>query len=338
MDASDTINVILIGAGRIGRVHLDAWRSVSGVRVAAVCDESQEALGRVAGIGISTGTCAATLLDRGDYDIASICTPPDSHLRMARLCFERGVDVLSEKPFTIGLRQARDFVASAEEHGRRFLMATKFRHVPAVRAAHRLIHDGAIGEPLTFTIEFSAPVDMSRRWTSLAEVSGGGVIIDNGCHALDLARFLFEDIEAIHAVRLKQVQDLDVEDSAVLSLLMNSGVRGTITVSWSFRSAGDSYVTVRGSRGAIEIGWHASFLHVEGQGTTKIGEAYDKAAVHRHMMAACAKWIRGEEPPWIIPEDCIACVAAVDAAYASLDSGEWVGLAERRRAASIRGD
>jgi len=115
--------------------------------------------------------------------------------------------------------------------------------------------DGAIGEPLTFRIEFAGPVDMSQRWNSDPAVSGGGVLIDNGSHALDITRFLFSPVDAVLATSLKPLQKLRVEDTARILATTACGVTGKIMLSWSMKPADQDYVTIQGPMGQIAIDW-----------------------------------------------------------------------------------
>src|SRR5262249_47499577 len=170
------------------------------------------AAAREAGLPVTSDT--RQLLGQIGLDAVSICAPPVHHTPLAIAALSHGLHVLCEKPLATRTDAAVRMVQAAVRSGRHLLIATKFRHVPDVIGARGLIASGAIGEPLAFEIDFSSRVDMSGRWNARRVVAGGGVIIDNGSHAFDLAAFLLGPVTRVHATRLKPAQALAVEDSA----------------------------------------------------------------------------------------------------------------------------
>jgi Predicted dehydrogenases and related proteins len=150
--------------------------------------------------------------------------------------------------------------------------------------------------------------------------------MDNGCHAIDIAAFLFDPVSAIRTTVLKRLQEIDVEDSATIEIRTRSGIVGRADVSWSVNTGRDSYVTVYGADGAIEIGWRSCRMRRGDHGWQEIGGGYDKIDCHRRMFASFVQMLRSNGigcAPWIDSKDAVACVAAVEAAYRSIDSGTW---------------
>src|SRR5262245_26258836 len=318
------MRVGVVGLGRAGQVHLDAWQRIEGVRIVAVCDPavSSRRRARQAGLGVYTNPLA--MLAREDLDAVSIASPPLSHAPIAIACLRNGVDVLCEKPLAINGRAALRMTDAASASGRTLLLATKFRHVPDIIAARELIAAGEIGDPVAFEIDFSSPVSMGKRWNVRKGTSGGGVIIDNGCHAFDIVSFLFGTVTRVQATRLKAVQSLPVEDSATVLVAAGRGLIGRIDLSWSLATGRQTYVIVYGSKGTIEIGWRGSKLKVIGKPEREIGPGYDKGMAHELMMRAFVDVVHGRGEPWITPGEGLRTVAAVEAAYHSLRSGGWV--------------
>jgi predicted dehydrogenase len=322
--SSDQYRVGIIGLGRIGAVHVEAWESLGNAHVVAACDSSETARAAASSKGMDVFSNPAEMLDSMKLDAVSICAPPNQHQPLAEICFEKGVPVLCEKPLAADGESATTLVASAHRHGARFQLATKFRHVPELQMARRLMADGAVGDPLTFRIEFAGPVDMSQRWNSDPAFSGGGVLIDNGSHALDLSRFLFSPIDSVMAVNLKPIQKLQVEDSALLLVSTECGVTGKIMLSWSMKPADQDYVVVQGSKGQIAIGWKESWLRVDGQAPQKIGSGYDKNDSHKRMMTMFREFAQGRGPGWISEEEALSSALVTDAAYQSIRAQRWV--------------
>jgi predicted dehydrogenase len=315
----------IIGFGRAGRVHLDAWRTVQGVEVAAVSDPAPAFVAAARAEGLHAVADSSEVLAMPDLDAVSICAPPVDHPPLAVAALQRGLHVLCEKPLAIRGPAAMRMMQTAARTGRQLLLATKFRHVPDLLVARELIASGVIGEPLAFEIDFSSRVDMVGRWNSRRSVSGGGVIIDSGCHAFDVVGFLFGPVTRVHATRLRPAQLLAVEDSATVMVEVTKGVIGRIDLSWSHATQRETYLMVHGTEGSIDVGWRQSRVRLIGQEPRPLPVGvYDKHASHVAMMNAFLAVVSGKRRPWISPGECLRTVAAVEASYHSLRSGGWV--------------
>lgn len=314
----------VIGVGRAGKIHLEAWREVDGVELVAIADRSREVRAWARDLGLRAYGDPLDMIARETLEAVSIATPPAFHAPVTVACLERNLHVLCEKPLAIDARDGLKMLRTSARLGRRLVLATKFRHVPDLIRARDLIRDGAIGEPVAFEIDFSSMVDMSSRWNSRRTLAGGGVIIDNGCHAFDIVAFLFGTVSRVHATRLKPLQNIGVEDSATVLVAAGQGLIGRIDLSWSLETGRETYVTVYGSKGTIEVGWRGSRLRPVGGEPEEIGPGYSRADAHRRMLRAFRDLIVGVGQPWITPGECMRTVAAVDAAYRSMRTGGWV--------------
>jgi predicted dehydrogenase len=319
------LRVGVVGLGRAGRIHLDAWRAVPGVRVVAVCDPAPAVVAAARAEGLHAVADASELFATVPLDAVSIAAPPAQHAPLAIAALESGLEVLCEKPLAIQGPSAMRMMQAAARTGRQLLLATKFRHVPDLVAARGLIAAGAIGEPLAFEIDFSSRVDMTGRWNARRSVAGGGVVIDNGCHAFDIVAFLFGTVTRVQATRLKPAQALPVEDSATVMVEVTRGLIGRIDLSWSLATQRETYVMVHGTAGSIDIGWRGSRLRRHGRAPRPLDAGvYDKHACYVVMMRAFVGVLSGTRSPWITPGECLRTVAAVEASYHSLRSGGWV--------------
>ncbi len=325
MTRAEPFRVGIVGLGRAGRVHLDAWRAVPGVQIAAVCDPSPEIVATARTEGLRALTDAQELLAESALDAVSIAAPPAQHAPLAIAALERDLHVLCEKPLAIQGPSAMRMMQAAARGGRQLLLATKFRHVPDLVTARGLIAGGVIGEPLAFEVDFSSRVDMRERWNARRSISGGGVIIDNGCHAFDIVSFLFGTVTRVLATSLKPAQHLPVEDSATIMVEVSRGLVGRIDLSWSLATQRETYVMIHGTKGSIDIGWRQSRIRLHGDEPRALsGGVYDRHASHVAMMEAFVGVLAGTRRPWISPGECLRTVAAVEASYHSLRSGSWV--------------
>ena len=319
------LRVGVVGLGRAGRVHLDAWRAVPGVHVAAVCDPSPDAVAVARAEGLHAVSDPSELFAKIPLDAVSIATPPAQHAPLAIAALEEGLHVLCEKPLAIQGPSAMRMMQAAARTGRQLLLATKFRHVPDLIVARGLVAGGAIGEPLAFEIDFSSRVNMAGRWNARRSIAGGGVIIDNGCHAFDIVAFLFGTVTRVLATCLKSAQALPVEDSATVLVEVTPDLIGRIDLSWSLATQRETYVMIHGTEGSIDVGWRQSRLRLHGREPRPLGAGlYDRHTSHVAMMEEFVGVLAGKRRPWISPGECLRTVAAVEASYQSLRSGSWV--------------
>ncbi len=168
---------------------------------------------------------------------------------------------------------------------------------------------------------------MAGRWHANPAVSGGGVIIDNGTHSIDILRYLCGPVTAVAAYEGARVQQLPVEDTAHVVARTSLGVLASIDLSWSCNQETDNYLRVCGTQGAITLGWARSrYRHGEGNGWISFGSGYNKFDALREQLDNFCRSLRGEEQLLITQQDALASVEAIAAAYRSLRCDRWIPI------------
>jgi predicted dehydrogenase len=287
------IRVAIVGAGAIARAHADALAASPHFQLVTVIDTDAA---RASALAEKHGALSATSINaitNGSVDAAIVSTPPNTHRNVAIALLEAGVHVLCEKPF------ARDAIAA-----------------------------GKIGSLYRVHNVFASPVNMTGRWNLDPQSSGGGVIIDNGTHSVDIMRYILGPIESVRAVESsKERAYSSVEDTARIEVLSVGGVFGRIELSWSEQSTGPWFISIQGSRGGIDIGWKASRRRFDGASEyTPFGVGYDKVAAFAGQVADFAAAVRGERPTTTSLDEAVASVDVIDAAYASMQAGRWIAV------------
>jgi predicted dehydrogenase len=323
------IKMALIGAGRIAQSYVDVFEVLDDVQLVAVADPVEEARHKVAERSSAVAFEDHESLARSvDVDAVLICTPPSTHTEVARHFIELGIAVLCEKPLAIYPERARRLIALADERGVLVTMASKFRYAADVQEAKRIVDSGAIGETILFENIFASRVPMGNRWNADPAVSGGGVLIDNGTHSVDIARFVLGPIVEVSAVEGKRVQGLAVEDTAQMFLRSFDGAMGTIDLSWSIDKAVDSYIGIYGSEGTVQVGWRASRYRRADGDWVQFGDGYEKVGAMSAQLRNFCRAVAGEEELLITADDAIASVDVVAAAYRSMGRNHWVAVRE----------
>lgn len=320
----------LVGAGAIAQSYVQAFESCEEAALVAVADNRREAARAVAArIGCASFDSVERMVVGTDLDAAIVCTPPASHPEICIHLAHSGINVLCEKPFSIDGDSARRMLNAARRSGVKLTMGSKFRYVEDVVRAKSMVASGVLGDLVLFENVFASRIDMTSRWNSNPAISGGGVIIDNGTHSVDLMRYFLGPLAAVHALEGRRSKGLKVEETATLFVRSLSGVICSIDLSWSISKHRDSFLDIYGSRGAISVGWKSSSYVDFSEGKwVAFGNGYNKVQAFRSQIENFSKAIRGEERLLITSEDAMASVNIIASAYRALRQDQWVPVAD----------
>jgi predicted dehydrogenase len=316
----------LIGAGSIAQSYAQAFEDPDVGRLVAVADVRGEAARALAErFGCPHYESHRALAEQGGLiDAVIICTPPSTHEEICVELLKRQAHVLCEKPFALDTASARRMIEAAQQAGVHLTMASKFRYVEDVVRAKSIVTSGILGEIILFENAFTSRVDMSARWNANPAVSGGGVLIDNGAHSVDLTRYFLGPLADVQVIEGKRVQGLPVEDTVRMFIRSVSGVMGSIDLSWSINKELDSYLNIYGSHGTISVGWRESkYRPITSRDWIVFGKGYDKIQAFRSQIVNFSRTILGEDLLRITGEDALASVAVIEAAYRSLHHANW---------------
>jgi len=321
----------IIGAGGIAQTHLQAFATSTLAKLVAVVDVRREAAEAMAAAQhCEAFQDVASMLVSQKIDAAIVCTPPTTHPDLCGQLAEAGVHVLCEKPIAVGRVATVAMIEKAAKHQTILTMASKFRYVSDMVFAKQLIVSGVLGEIALLENTFTGHVDMRRRWNSNPEISGGGVIMDNGTHSVDIVRYLLGPIQSIQAIEGKRIQDLVVEDTARIHAKTTDGVLAAMDLSWSFHKQTPWYVSVYGTNGTVLVGWGESkYRRDSDKDWIVFGKGYNKVQAFTDQIDNFSRTIRGIEPLLITSEDAMASVEAVEAAYDSLRRDDWVTIGNK---------
>jgi predicted dehydrogenase len=318
----------MVGAGGIAQVYADAFRNCDVARIVAVADTRPDAGKALAeGIRCQSYNSYQSMAKKEKLDGVVVCTPPVSHPEICLYFLDRKVHVLCEKPLSIDVKNAKLMVAAARSAQVNLTMASKFRYVEDVIRAKSIVTSGILGEVVLFENAFTSRIDMSSRWNAESKISGGGVLIDNGTHSVDLMRYFLGPLAEVQVVEGKRVQGLAVEDTVRIFVRSISGIMGTIDLSWSINKELGSYINIYGSHGTVFVGWNESkYRQSSSRDWVVFGNGYNKVQAFRSQVNNFSKAIRGEENLLITAEDALASVEVIEAAYAALRQNHWTAV------------
>ncbi len=255
--STQTINLGLIGAGRIGRIHAENLSRMPGARLLAVADIAEEAAQRVAAeLDIPhVYTDPRHLFDDSAIDAVVICSSTDTHATFIQQAADAGKHIFCEKPIHLDLAEIDRALAAVDAAGVKLQIGFNRRFDPSFRRAHELVASGAIGDPHILRITSRDPAPPSIDYLQVS----GGIFLDMTIHDFDMARFLIGDeVAEVYAAggvlvdpAIGQAGDID---TAVITLTFCNGVIGAIDNSRRAVYGYDQRVEVFGSEGMVVVG------------------------------------------------------------------------------------
>ncbi len=315
----------LVGAGGIAQAYAQAFPQSEYCELVAVADvreDSAKALGELVGGRVYTDY--RSLAEKESLDAVIVATPPVSHPEIACFFLEQKIPVLCEKPLCISLADAERMIATAANMQVQFTMASKFRYCEDAIKAKSIVASGMLGEVVQFENAFNSKVDMTQRWNSNAAISGGGVLIDNGTHSVDIVRYFLGDIQSVLAVDAGGTQGLSVEENVKMFARTTGGVTASIDLTWGLQKEQPNFISIYGTNGTLLIGWRESKYRLHSSPNwTVLGNGYDKVGSFKGKIDNFSKALNGTEALLIQPEDALASVRVIEAAYRSLNQDHW---------------
>ena len=228
-----TVRAAVVGCGDISAVHLAAIDTMADVELVAVADTDAD-VGSATGDrwGVASFADHRALLDATHPDVVHVCTPHDQHADPVVDALVAGVDVVMEKPVAHTLEQAERVVAAAAQHPERHVaVCLQNRYNATVQHARALINSGAVGAVLggSASVLWHRTPDYyaAKPWRGQRVRSGGGVLINQAIHTLDLLQWLVGEVTHVEGRCGTYVlaDVIDVEDTAQIVLDHASGAR-----------------------------------------------------------------------------------------------------------------
>ncbi len=229
----NTVKCAVIGLGAIHKNHIEALRQLDSVRLAAVCDVDEALLLQKQEEFCCPGyTDYREMICKEQPDVVHICTPHYLHAPMAIFAMEHGVDVLTEKPMGMDPSQTRAMIETAERTGRRLGVCFQNRYNPTSVRIREVLDSGRAGAvrsiKMVVTWNRDAAYYAQAAWRGTRSMEGGGVMINQAIHTLDLLQWYAgfpTDVQAQTACFRLQ-GEIEVEDTAHGYLHFPSGASG----------------------------------------------------------------------------------------------------------------
>jgi UDP-N-acetyl-2-amino-2-deoxyglucuronate dehydrogenase len=326
---AERIRFGIIGCGVIGDTHAKAVGSVPDAQLVAVADVLPERAQQLATTyGVAPYASVQDMLEREQLDVVNVCTPSGQHGETACQVMRSGRNVVVEKPMEITHEAIEQMLRVQQESGVKMAVISQHRFDPASQRVHELAEQGAFGRLVLGNAQIpwwrSQQYYDSGAWRGTWELDGGGVLMNQGIHSIDLLQWLMGPVSTVYAHTATLVHRMQTEDVAVAVLRFANGALGTISGTTGAYPGLGTRIEIYGDHGSAVIAddllavlrlatdgeevsaYGASREQRAGAGTNQTEQpsaANDPAAIgiasHVAQIADMAQAIRDDRPPLI---------------------------------------
>ncbi len=245
-----TMRFGLIGVGAIGAIRAEAIRRSALCTLTAVSDLDEKRARRVAPSAQYLAD-ASELATSSSIDAVIISVPPNYHEALAVAALNAGKHVLVEKPMAPSADACRRMIAASKAARRLLTVGYNHRYFEAAKRLRDAVQGGLIGS-LSHVRAYAGHAGLAEfkaPWMYDAEIMGGGALMDNGTHILDLVRYAMGDATEVFGQATNRVWKLPVEDEAVTLLRRADGATASIEASWDEWKGYRFFIEAYGDRG-----------------------------------------------------------------------------------------
>jgi predicted dehydrogenase len=253
-----TIHVGLIGAGNISDTHARALRAMTAMEIAAVYSPTRDHAEQFAArYGGTAHDSLDVMLAHRPLDMVVIGTPSGLHADHGIAAAARGLHVLVEKPIDVTTARADALIDAADTSGVTLGVIFQDRLKPDVRRLKALVDAGRLGRPILVNarVKWYRPPSYyaGSRWRGTRALDGGGALMNQGVHTVDLLLWLLGPVRRLFAQAITALHAIDVEDTAVAVLEFSNGAVGTLEAATSAYPGYSRQIELTGTNGTIRL-------------------------------------------------------------------------------------
>ena len=267
----------IIGCGVIGRIHAQAITSLPDAQLVAVADIIPERAQELAEAFHATPyEDFQQMLAREQLDVVDVCTPSGMHAEHACQVMRSGRNVIVEKPMEISRAAIEEMLRVQQETGVKLAVISQHRFDPATRQVHDLVEEQAFGRLVLGNAIIpwwrSQAYYDSGEWRGTWELDGGGVLMNQSIHSIDLLQWLMGPVRSVFACTDTLVHRMETEDVGVAVLRFANGALGTIAATTGAYPGVSTRIEIYGDKGSAVIeDDHLSYLHLARDDREEVG-------------------------------------------------------------------
>lgn len=330
----------------VGKAHVQAAAEYENCELIAVCDLIQEKLDKMAETypGIKTYLDFDEMLKDEEIDIISICLPSAMHADFAVKAMEAGKHVLVEKPIDITVEAAQRIEEARIRTGMTAGVIHQNRNNAVMKPIKEAVDAGRLGKMVlaTFAVKWYRDAHYYIGWHGTWEMDGGGSLMNQAVHTVDLMQWLMGDVVSVHSTMGIYNHDIETEDMTASVITFKSGAAATFVSTTCAYPGISTDIQLYGTGGTIEADadilkrWklrdsddedeeEEEMLERYGGGNRAVEKA-DPTVItgHASMVRDMVDAVREGRDPQIVPSEAIKSVRIVNAVYESARTGKTI--------------
>ena len=250
------MNFALIGVGSFGLKRAASIKKSSKASLLAIHDNNDSNAAKASEILEVEAKPYKDILSDKNIDTICICAPNKFHKQIIIDSLKSGKNIFCEKPISKNLNEAQEIYEESKKHNTVIQVGSNHRFFESVMFAKKLVDEGTIGEVLSFNGRIGHNGERIKdSWFWKKDISGGGTLLDNGCHLLDLSRYFvgdFSEGSGMISNSYWKGEKIEVEDTAIGAFRSKEGKTANIFCSWR-HLAGYLFFELNGSDGYINV-------------------------------------------------------------------------------------
>ncbi len=251
-----TNHIGLIGSGNISQTHARAARAIPGVQVSAIYGTNPQSVSRLATEHHAKPFADfAAFLAHNPLDLVILGSPSGLHAEQGIAAAQRGLHVLTEKPMDISTKKADALIAAADKANVKLAVIFQDRLKPNIQRLKHWLDLGLLGKPLLADarVKWYRPPDYysSSKWRGTFALDGGGALINQAIHTVDLLLWLLGDVLRVHARTATVLHKIEAEDTTVATFEFASGTVGTLLATTAAYPGYPRRLEITGTEGTV---------------------------------------------------------------------------------------
>ena len=326
-------NFGIVGCGNISHIHAKAVSKLPDCNLAAACTRNPDKLKQFCKTHSTAGyTSYDEFLAHSNLDIVVICTPSGTHFEYGKKAAEEGKHIIVEKPIEITLERGLMLVETCSEKNVKLAVIYQNRFIESVSEMKRLLDQGEIGE----VFMASASVKWFRNqqyyqqsdWRGTFSLDGGGAVINQSIHTIDLLQWMLGEAESIYAYTANASHGgIEAEDNAAATIRFRNGAIAVFQASTSIVPAQERKIELNGKKGTLVLQGDKLTLKTDSKNanlsastrTAGASDPLDGLSYMNHLKQykEIVKSISKNEEPVVSGSESLKSLAMVEAIYTS---------------------
>ena len=248
------INFAVIGVGSFGKKRATSIKESNNANLYGVFDKDENKLKEIANELNVLPLKEDEIFTNNEIDVICICAPNKFHKELIKKSIINNKHVFCEKPLVKNYAEAQELSELSKNYKKKIQIGSNHRFFESVIYAKKLVDENTIGELISFNGRIGHNGErLKNSWFWKKEMSGGGTMLDNGCHLLDLSRYFLGQFDQGKGIVTNSYwKDIEVEDTASAIYTSKSGKTATIFCSWRLLS-GYFFFELNGTNGYINV-------------------------------------------------------------------------------------